>query len=363
MGEESLFECLSRRGVSRRDFIKFCSAMAATLALPASMVPTITEALEKKQRPYAVWLEFSDCAGDSESILRATNPTIAQVVLDVISLEYHETIMAGSGKAAEKALQDVVKNQKGKYVAIVEGAIPMKDDGIYCTVAGRTALEIAREVCGNAAFTLAVGSCSSWGGVASAKPNPTGCVGVGQAVPGITYVNLPGCPHNPENTTAVIVHYLTFGSFPALDGSNRPLFAYGKRIHDNCERRPHFDAGQFVRKWGDEGHRLGWCLYEMGCKGPQAHFNCPTIRWNSATSWPVMAGHGCIACAATNNWDAFGPIYTRLPNVPGASYQATADKIGLGVAAVAAAGVAAHAAIRVAKGGPHDEEKKAPESH
>jgi len=354
----SIWSGLAKKGVSRRDFIKYCTTVAATLALPSSFVPKIVEALEKKQKPYAVWLEFSDCAGDSESMLRATKPTIGQIVLDVISLEYHETIMAGSGKFAEKALQDVVKNQKGKYIAIVEGAIPMKDGGIYCTIGGKTAADIAKEVCGNAAMTLAVGSCASWGGIASASPNPTGSVGVGKAVPGITYVNLPGCPMNVENVTATIVHYLTFGALPALDGEHRPLFAHGALIHNNCERRAHFDAGQFVRKWGDEGHRLGWCLYEMGCKGPEAYFNCPTIRWNGGTSWPVKAGHPCFACASTNNWDAFGPIYKRLENVPGAGYQTSADKIGLGVAAVAAAGVAAHAVIRATKGKPHEEEKK-----
>lgn len=354
---DSIWTSLAKKGVTRRDFVKFCTAMAAALALPSSFVPRIVEALEKKQKPYAVWLEFQDCAGDSESILRATKPTIAEIVLDVISLEYHETIMAGSGKAAEKALQDVVKNQKGKYIAIVEGSIPTKDGGIYCTIGGRTALDIAKEVCGNAAMTLAVGSCSSWGGIASAKPNPTGAVGVGKAVPGITYVNLPGCPMNVENVTATIVHYLTFGALPALDAEHRPLFAHGKIIHNNCERRPHFDAGQFVRKWGDEGHRKGWCLYEMGCKGPEAHFNCPTIRWNGGTSWPVQAGHPCFACASTNNWDNFGPLYSRLQNVPGAGYQTSADKIGATVAAVAAAGVAAHAVIRATKGKSDKEEK------
>ena len=353
----SIAECLEKRGVSRRDFMKFCTTMAAALALPSGFAAQIAEALEKAKKPYVVWLEFQDCAGDSESMLRATKPNIAEVVLDVISLEYHETIMAGSGKFAEKALQDVVKNQKGKYIAIVEGAIPLKDGGVYCTIGGRTALEIAKEVCGNALATLNVGSCSSWGGVASASPNPTGAVGVGEAVPGITYVNLPGCPMNVENVTATIVHFLTFGALPALDKEHRPLFAYGKRIHDNCERRAHFDAGQFVRQWGDEGHRNGWCLYEMGCKGPEAYFNCPTIKWNSGTSWPVQAGHGCIACASTKNWDAFGPVYKRLEMVPGFGYQSTADKIGLGVAAVAAAGVAAHAVVRGIKGKPKEEEK------
>lgn len=346
MPAESLTNALWQRGVSRRDFLKFCTTMAATLALPASFAPKIAEALEKKIKPPVIWLEFSDCAGDTESMLRATKPTIAEIVLDVLSLEYHETIMAPSGHLAEKSKKDVVKNQKGKYLAVVEGAIPMKDGGIYCTIGGHTALDIAREVCGNALVTIAVGSCACWGGVASASPNPTGCVGVKEAIPGANVVNLPGCPVNVENITATIVHFLTFGALPALDNFYRPLFAYGKRIHDNCERRPHFDAGQFVRKWGDEGHRLGWCLYEMGCKGPQAYYNCPTVKYNEGTSWPVQAGHPCFACAANHNWDVMGPIYSRLPDVPGAGYQATADKIGLGLAALTGAGIAAHAIVK-----------------
>lgn len=246
--KDTIFDGLYSFGVSRRNFIKFCASMSATLALSSSAVPQIVEALEKKKKPYAIWLHFQECTGDTESILRASKPSIAQIVLDIVSLEYHETIMAGSGHAAEKALHDVVKNQKGKYIAIVEGSIPIKDGGIYCTIGGRTALDIANEVCGNAFVTLNVGSCSCWGGVSSAKPNPTGAVGIADAVSGIKYVNLPGCPVNAENITATIVHYLTFGTLPVLDRHNRPLFAYGKRIHDNCERRPHFDAGQFVRK-------------------------------------------------------------------------------------------------------------------
>jgi len=346
MRDDTIGKVLSERGVSRRDFLKFCTAMAATLGLPSALIPKIAEALEKKTKPVVLWLEFSDCTGDTESMLRATKPTIAEIVLDIISLEYHETIMAPSGKAAEKSKMDVVKNLKGKYLTIVEGAIPLNEGGVYCAIGGHSAVDIVREVCGYAMATLAVGSCASWGGVASAAPNPTGCVGVKQAVPSATVVNLPGCPVNVENITATIVHFLTFGSLPALDSHLRPLFGYGKRIHDNCERRMHFDAGQFVRQWGDEGARLGWCLYEMGCKGPEAYYNCPTVRWNGGTSWPVQAGHPCFACAANNNWDVMGPIYKRLPNVPGAGYQVSADQIGLGLAAAAGVGVAAHAILR-----------------
>ena len=115
---------------------------------------------------------------------------------------------------------------------------------------------------------------------------------------------------------------------PALDQYNRPLFAYGDIIHDQCERRAHYDAGRFVEEWGDEGHRKGYCLYKMGCKGPEATYNCPTVRWNDGTSWPVKAGHGCIACASHRFWDTKSPFYKRLPSVPGFGVDVTADEIG-----------------------------------
>ena len=141
---------------------------------------------------------------------------------------------------------------------------------------------------------------------------------------------MAGCPHNPANTAAVLVHYLTFNDLPALDQYNRPLFAYGRIIHDQCERRAHYDAGRFVTEWGDEGHRKGWCLYKMGCKGPAATFNCPVVQWNDHTSWPIRAGHGCIACASPRFWDHMSPFYDRLPNVPGFGVEVTAGEIGLG---------------------------------
>lgn len=350
-------EVLKYHGISRRDFIRFCGGIAALLGLSELYIPQIAHALEKAKKPSLVWLDFQNCAGDIEALLRASKPTIAEIVLDVLSVDYHATIMAPAGKQAEKSLQDVVKNQKGKYIAIVDGAIPTKDGGVYACIAGRTAIDIAREVCGNAMATICVGTCASFGGLPAAKPNPTGAVGVREAIPGLTLINLPGCPMNAENITATIVHLLTFGTLPATDKLNRPLFAHGKRIHDNCERRAHYDAGQFVREWGDEGHRQGWCLYEMGCKGPEAFYNCPTVKYNERTSWPVQAGHGCLACAVPNFWDTMTPFYRRLPNVPGFGVESTADKIGVGLAAATAAGLAAHGIIRAIKAKGEEKEE------
>lgn len=333
---------LQRQGISRRDFLKFCTAMAATLALPVRYVPRIEAALAAVPRPPLVWLEFQDCAGNSEALLRASRPTIAEIVLDTLSVDYHETIMAPAGKSAIKSLDDTIAQFKGKYLVVVEGSIPTKDGGVYCTVGGESALDIATKVCKDAAATIAVGACAFYGGWPAASPNPTGAVGVKDAVPGITLINLPGCPVNVVNLTATVVHYLTFGTLPATDQFGRPLFAYGKRIHDNCERRAHFDAGQYVEEWGDEGHRRGWCLYKMGCKGPETFHNCPTVRYNEGTSWPIGSGHGCIGCSELGFWDTMSPFYRRLPSVPGFGVEVHADQVGAGIVGGVAAVFATH---------------------
>ncbi len=183
-----------------------------------------------------VWLQFQDCTGCSESMIRSSHPDVADVVLDLLSWEYHEVIMAGSGKSAGAVLQRVIKEDKGKYIAVVEGAIPTADGSVYCTIGGRTAVDIASEACRNAAATIAVGASAFDAGLVRSKPNPTGALGVHEAVAGIKVINMAGCPHNPANTAAVLVHYLTFGDLPAVDQYNRPLFAYGRIIYDQCER-------------------------------------------------------------------------------------------------------------------------------
>src|SRR5271166_2395547 len=340
----NLREELEQRGISRRDFLGFCASMASVLGLPGAAA-AIAEAVEKEPRPILVWLEFQDCAGNTESFLRASHPTVADLILDTISLNYHETLMAAAGSQVESVLDDTVRTNKGNYIALVEGSIPGDADSGYCTIGGRAALDIAREVCGNAAATIAVGTCATFGGIPAARPNPTRALSVADAVPGVkNLINMSACPANAENITALIVYYLTMKQWPPLDRYRRPLFAYGKTIHDNCERRAHFDAGQYVEAWGDEAHRQGHCLYKMGCKGPATSQNCPEVRWNEGTNWPIGCGHPCVGCAEPNFWDTMTPFYRRLPDVPGFKVGANLDKIGLGAAAIVGVAAAAHGA-------------------
>lgn len=328
-GDGDLLRELAARGVSRREFMGFCSAMAVMIGLPKSASAVIASALENNAKPTLVWLEFQDCAGNTESFLRSSKPTAAEVVLDLLSIDYHETIMAAAGHQSEEALQSVVQNQKGKYIAVVEGSIPTGQNGAYCTIGGKSAMQIATEVCTNAGAVIAVGTCAAFGGIPAASPNPTGALGLADAVPGIkTQINLSACPVNAENLTATLVYYLTYGRWPATDALKRPLFAYGKSIHDNCERRAHYDAGQYVEQWGDEAHREGHCLYKMGCKGPVSFQNCPNVGWNGNTSWPIACGHGCIGCAEPDFWDKMTPFYSHLPGFPGFGDATPIDKVG-----------------------------------
>jgi len=300
--QPTIAEHLKATGVSRRSFIQLCGALMATapagLALTTNKsVLQVAQAIGKTKRPSVIWLHFQDCTGCTETLLRTSAPDVAHLILDVISLDYHETLMAASGAQAEAALRSAIAENAGKYVLVVEGAIPTRDNGIYMELAGKPAVEVVRDVASKAAAVIAIGSCASWGGVPSADPNPTGAVGVDSVISGKPLVNLPGCPPNPYNLLALVLEYVTMGRLPALDEFGRPKFAYERVIHENCPRRAHFDAGRFAASFGDEGHRKGWCLYKLGCKGPITHAACSTRHFNEIPGvWPIGIGAPCVGC-------------------------------------------------------------------
>ncbi|MDP2794293.1 MAG: hydrogenase small subunit [Sulfurisoma sp.] len=342
---EAAADAVERRlRISRRDFLQFCSGVAATLGLPAGAEAAIAKAVEAAKRPSVIWLHFQECTGCSESLLRAEHPTLEKLILDVISLDYHETLMVAAGHQAEKARKDAMAANKGKYVLVVEGAIPTKDKGIYCKIGGQTAVDLVKECAADAAAVIAIGSCASWGGMPSTDPNPTGASSVGEVL-GKPVVTIPGCPPNPYNFLATVVHFLTFGKLPAVDKLGRPLFAYGRLVHEHCERRAHFDAGRFAMEFGDEGHRKGYCLYKLGCKGPETYANCPTIGFGDAGegNWPVGCGHPCIGC--TEKGVGFAkPIHAvakMLNVVPPLQYARIVEEQGRGATFASAAALAA----------------------
>lgn len=360
---KSISKHLDEHGISRRDFMKWAGAIAAMLTLPSSFTPLVAKAAELADRLPIIWLHMAECTGCSEALLRTDAPTIDSLIFDYISLEYHETLMVAAGWQAEQNLEHTIKTYKDRYILMVEGGIPSGNFASYLTVGGhgKTGEETAIEASNNAAAIFAIGTCSSYGGVQAAIPNPTGSVALSK-ITNKTVINVPGCPPSEKNIVGTLLQYILYGTLPALDAYNRPKWAYGMRVHDLCERRGHFDAGEFVEEFGDEGAKKGFCLYKVGCKGPYTFNNCSKNKFNSHTSWPIQAGHGCIGCSEPHFWDTMGPFEEPVANrlyetvFKGLGSDATADKIGVGLLTLTGIGIGVHAAISKYKNPKEGEE-------
>jgi hydrogenase small subunit len=331
------------RGLSRREFLKICGTTAVILGVGQAAVPRIARALERaaSQRPSVVWLNFASDTGCTEALIKANYPNAAQLILETLSLDYNETIMAAAGTQAEEILSEALK--RGGYFLIIEGAIPTKKG--YGMIGRREMLDIGKEFAANAKAMIAVGSCATWGGVPAGTPNPAGLQGVREALD-VECINLDLCPVNEGILVATIVDLLLTGRIPELDTVGRPKIFYGQTIHDQCERRAHFEAGRYVEHFGSPEEESGYCLYKVGCKGPMAYANCSKFRYNDRVSWCIGAGAPCIGCSEPRWVDKFAGFYERLPGVriPGiGGVEAGADKIGMVAGVATAVGIVAHA--------------------
>jgi len=295
------FGWLDFEGISRRSFMKYCAAMAATLGLsPSSIAKTLESTSEK---PPAMWLAGQDCAGCTVSFTGALYPEFSSIILDKISLRYHETVMASSGHLAEAVYHDTLK--KGGYILLVEGSAPAADDR-FCTVGGRPFREMVLEAADKAAFIIAVGACSTFGGI----PGATVTKGMGcqELLPGKTVVNLSSCPVHKDHLVGTLLYILTTGKVPPLDKVGRPVMFFGVNIHDNCRRRAHFDNFEFLTDWNDPAQKE-WCLYEKGCKGPDTWADMPIRKWNDGINFCIDCGGICQGCAQPEFYEGMSPLY------------------------------------------------------
>jgi len=349
MPASSVGEFLRSRGVTRRDFMGFCTSSAALLGLPASLAPRIAAALDQARRPSVIWLPFQECTGCTESITRAHGATLESLIFEAISLDYQHTLQAAAGDAAERARAQAMKDNHGRYLLIVDGSVPTGNAG-YSTIAGHDNLSMLQEAAEGAAAIVALGSCAAFGGIPGAAPNPTGAVAVGDLVKDKPIVNVPGCPPIPVVITGVLVQYLTFGKLPELDALGRPKSFYGQTIHDRCYRRPFYERGQFAETFDDAGAKAGWCLYKLGCKGPTTYNACATVKWNNGTSFPIEAGHGCIGCSEPGFWDK-GGFYQPLSTGRWGDARTVGTAVGVGAALGIASAALARRRQRDAEGG------------
>ena len=334
----TLGERLARRGVSRRAILKYAAYAASIMALPPSMTTAMAQGLANARRQSVIWVSFQECTGCTESLTRSFSPTLEELIFDFISLDYHHTLQAASGYAAEDARRQAMEENKGKYIVVVDGSVPLKDGGVYSTIAGVSNLQMLEETVADAFAVIAVGTCATFGGLPFANPNPTGAVPISDIVTDKPLINISGCPPLPEAMTGTISYLLSFGAIPELDHLARPVAFFGETIHDRCYRRPFYERGKFAKSFDDAGARKGWCLFELGCKGPIAYNACATQKWNGGVSFPIQSGHGCIGCSEPGFWDKGGfyqPLSTGIG--PSTQYIAGAAVAGAALGAASAA--------------------------
>ena len=95
--------------------------------------------METNEYP-VVWLQGASCSGCAVSLLNSVAPSVRNLLVDPVlpgkhvSLVFQPTVMAGSGEAVMKAARDAAETAKGAFILVVEGSIPLKEDGIFCCV-------------------------------------------------------------------------------------------------------------------------------------------------------------------------------------------------------------------------------------
>ncbi|MFO7589194.1 MAG: hydrogenase small subunit [Gemmatimonadota bacterium] len=307
--------------ITRREFMGWAGRIGASATLLELVPLNIARALEAAVKEYPLlWLQLSNCSGCSVSVINTIHPSIEDVLLDQIIpdyqlvLRFQQTVMAASGELAVRTIDETHENWKGRYVLIVEGAIPTRDDGVYGTLGERNGVPVrladrVRELGPDALAVLCLGTCAAYGGISAGAPNPSGCVGVGEFFrqEGITtpIVNIPGCPPHPDWFIGTVAHILLLG-LPGpddLDSVGRMKLFYGTTIHRSCTRRDSMDEGIMAKKPGDPG-----CLLELGCKGPFTMADCSRRSWNSGVNWCIGSGGPCIGCTDPSFPDGCCPM-------------------------------------------------------
>ncbi|HML33292.1 hydrogenase small subunit [Sporomusa sphaeroides] len=334
--------------LTRREFLKLCTSAVLTTGLSQQLLPVMCQAFAENKtiKPPVIWLELGSCTGNSVSLDNAVNPSLDQLLTQMIDMRYNWLLNAAQGTEAVQALIDTVENEAGKFWLVIEGSVMTGDNGRFNHIFIRdnqmvTGMAALQEFAPKAKYIIAVGTCACFGGPGAAYPNPGGGKGVWEVIKQ-PVINIPGCPINPDWVTGTFSHLMLYG-LPELDSYNRPKLFFSQTIHDLCQRRQQFEDGIFASFPGESG-----CLYKVGCKGPVTYADCPKRQWNHYVNWPVRAGAPCIGCVNPGFPDSSMPFYQHLPNIQTPLGALNVKKFGAAAAGLGVAAVGAYLATGVA---------------
>ncbi len=334
--------------LSRRSFLRAgvgAAALFSTFRLDDAIVKEAMSQI-REGGVSILWVCGAACQSCTVSLLNTTYPDVTDVIFGTLpevklDFDFQTVVMPKWGEEALEALRNPPEN----YVLIVEGSIPTKSDGIFCTIGevdGKavTVADWVRKLSRQAMAVVAVGTCASYGGIPAGSPNPTGAVGTIEFL-GVNYasrlnlpiVNVPGCPPHPDwivgTLASVVLAARKRYPFPELDLLGRPTMYFGRSVHDDCPRRGLYEEGEFAARFGHDG-----CIHQLGCKGPISYADCNSRKWNNGLNSCTISGAPCIACVQPEFPDRASPFFEPLP-IPPLSYREAAA-VGMAVGGVLA---------------------------
>lgn len=287
------------------------------------------------------WLSGMSCDGCSISALGATEPSVEELMTGAlpgmpIMVLHHYATSIDSGDHFTHAMEEAAEGElDAPYVVVYEGSIPDENltvegepwsaEGALPTWAPEAerervpTAEWVRRMAPGAAAVIAIGTCSTWGGIPASAGNPTGAMSVMDFLGedyrssyGLPVINVPGCAPLGDNFTETVAMLLLFlnqqGPLPEFDELGRPAWLFEDTVHRKCPRAGFYEEGDFAEEFGDKE-----CLVEIGCWGPVVNCNITERGAVGHMGGCMVAGGACIGCTMPGFPDKFTPFYKAPP--------------------------------------------------
>ena len=277
-----------------------------------------------------LWIQAVCCGGETASLLNSDHPHLqaALQTLDVTILGHPYLHHPAKGRM-EDVLEECAGGQAPIDLLVVEGAVYAADSPSATRVSGKPLTEWIRAIAASADYTVAVGTCASFGGIMACGRNPMGTTGLQyyraekggflgadyRSRGGLPVVNVPGCPAHPDwiigTLWALRANRLAEAD---LDRFNRPRVFYGKLAHHACPRNEYYEFKASAAAYSQQG-----CLFEnLGCKGTLCESDCNERLWLARTGSCTRGGFPCLSCTSPVFPDRFVPFFetAKIGGIP-----------------------------------------------